>query len=366
VSVARRRETNVFTLAFLDCITCGFGALILFHMIVASRSGRTFTDVTQALRAEVSRRQEEVLAENASMVEVRNSLREIERKRAITRGLSTRLLDTLRQIQEELATYDQKNLASREHLNRLKADLKSLEEGAKRLSGGPPSEQVPGRNVRSFVGNGDRQYLTGLKVGGRRIFILADASASMLAPDIVNAVRRHFLPPEVRVRAEKWQQAVKAVDWLAAQMPADARFQLYVFDTKARAVLPGTEGVWLEAKDRPTVDKAIAVLRETAPIGGTSLYAAFAAAKAMNPPPDNILLLTDGLPTQGERPPSRATISGKDRLRLFVRALDELPRGVPVNVILFPMEGDPMASSAFWKLAMATRGSMMTPSSDWP
>jgi von Willebrand factor type A domain len=364
--MARRRETNVFTLAFLDCITCGFGALILFHMIVASRSGRTFTDVTEALRSEVSRRQEEVLEENANLVEVRNSLSEIERKRAITQGLSTRLLDTLRQIEEELATYDQKNVASREHLNRLKADLKSLEEGAKRLSGGPPSEEVPGRNVRSFVGNGDRQYLTGLKVGGRRIFILADDSASMLAPDIVNAVRRQFLPPEVRVRAGKWRQAVKAVDWLAAQMPLDARFQLYVFDTKARPVLAGTAGVWLEAKDRASVDKAIATLRETAPIGGTSLHAAFAAAKAMNPVPDNIVLLTDGLPTQGASPPSRKTISGKDRLRLFVRALDELPRGVPVNVILFPMEGDPMASSAFWKLAMATRGSMMTPSSDWP
>ena len=39
---------------------------------------------------------------------------------------------------------------------------------------------------------------------------------------------------------------------------------------------------------------------------------------------------------------------------------------MPVNVILFPMEGDPMASPAFWKLAMASRGSFMTPSSAWP
>ena len=42
------------------------------------------------------------------------------------------------------------------------------------------------------------------------------------------------------------------------------------------------------------------------------------------------------------------------------------PRGVPVNTILFPMEGAPMAASAYWKLAMATRGSYLAPASDWP
>ena len=57
---------------------------------------------------------------------------------------------------------------------------------------------MPGDNVRSFVGDGDRQYLTGLKVGGKRILLLVDASASMLADDIVNAVRRRHFPPETR------------------------------------------------------------------------------------------------------------------------------------------------------------------------
>jgi hypothetical protein len=364
--VARKRQNNVFSLSLLDCITCGFGALILFHMIVAARSGQTVADVTDALQAEVTKREEEVLEGQKNLVEVRNSLRDIERQRVITQGLSTRLLAVLREIEEELATYDKENVASREHINKLKADVKSLEEGAKRLSGGPPREEVPGRNIRSFVGDGDRQYLSGLKVGGSRIFILVDASASMLADDIVNAVRRRFLAPEIRRQAEKWRQAVKAVDWLAAQMPPNARFQIYAFDTRARPVLEGTDGVWLDVSDYTKLDAAVTTLRQTAPIGGTSLFNAFAAARAMNPPPDNIVLLTDGLPTQGEKAPRRKTISGKDRLRLLERSLDALPRGVPVNVILYPMEGDPLASPAFWKVAMATRGSMMTPSEDWP
>jgi hypothetical protein len=364
--VARRRETNVFSLSLLDCICCGFGALILFHMIIASRSGRQYVKVTETLQAEVSKRQQEVLEGNEHLVELRNSFREIDLKRAAAEGLSTRILETLRQIEEELAIYEAQTIARREHVNKLKADLKSLEEGAKRLSGGAPSQEVPGRNVRSFVGDGDRQYLTGLKVGGKRVLILADASASMLAEDIVNAVRRRLFPAERRLRAPKWRQTVRAVDWLLAQIPRESQFQVYVFNTRARPVLPGTDGAWLAGSDRATLDKAVVALAKTAPEGGTSLHYAFAAAKGMNPPPDNIILLTDGLPTQGANPPSRRTVSGKERLRHFDKALDELPRGVPVNVILFPMEGDPLATPAFWKLAMASRGSFMTPSSAWP
>jgi hypothetical protein len=299
-------------------------------------------------------------------VELRNSLRRIQQEQAAAQGLSTRLLEDLARIREELATFERTSLAREESVEKLKADLRSLEEGAKRLSGGRRSEEVPGARPRSFVGDGDRQYLTGLKVGGKRIFILVDASASMLADTIVNAVRRRFLPEVDRLRAHKWRQAVRAADWLTTQMPRGAQYQLYVFDTRARAVLAGTEGVWLDAGDGATLDRAVTALRQVAPIGGTSLHNAFAAARAMSPPPDNILLLTDGLPTQGATAATRKTVSGRERLRLFERALEALPRGVPVSVILFPMEGDPQAAPAFWRLALATRGSFMTPSSDWP
>jgi len=364
--MARRRETTIFTLSLLDCICCGFGALILFHMIVVSRTGQLQKHTTEALQAEVDKREQEVLEGQAHLVEVRNSFREIDQKRAETAGLSTRVLLTLRQIEEELAIDQAKTIATKAHVDQLKADLKSLEEGQKRLSGGRPSDEVPGRDLRSFVGDGDRQYLSGLKVGGKRIFLLVDASASMLAEDIVNAVRRRLYPPETRLRAHKWRQAVKAVDWLAAQLPRGSQYQIYAFNTRAWPVLPDSRGVWLEAKDAARLDKAIATLRQTAPDGGTSLHNAFAAAQAMNPPPDNIILLTDGLPTQGALASTRKTVSGRERLRLFDAALDQLPRGVPVNTVLFPMEGDPMAMSAFWKLAMASRGSLMTPSSAWP
>ena len=361
-----RRKTEVFGLSFMDCICCGFGATILLYMILNSGSDRRAKDALDPLRAETNRLEEEVLEGQANLVELRNTLERVRQEDTVTQGLSTRLIDVVQQSRDELATFEQQTIAERQHLDKLQADLRSLEEGAKRLSGGTPSREVPGDKVRSFVGNGDRQYLTGLKVGGQRILLLVDASASMLADTVVNAVRRRLLPEADRVRADKWRRAVKAVDWLTTQLPKGARFQLYVFNTEARPILPGTGGQWLEARDRKALDGAVAGLRGTAPEGGTSLENAFAAAFAMSPPPDNILLLTDGLPTQGRTAPKDRTVSGKERLKLFERAVKVLPQRVPVNTLLFPIDGDPFAAPAFWKLAIATGGSFMTPSRDWP
>ena len=43
-----------------------------------------------------------------------------------------------------------------------------------------------------------------------------------------------------------------------------------------------------------------------------------------------------------------------------------MPLQVPINVILFPMEGDPLASAAYWNLARTSGGAYMAPSRDWP
>ena len=360
-----RRKTEVFGLSFMDCICCGFGATILIYMVLNSGASKRADKELGPLKAETDRLEQQVLEGQANLVELRNTFDQIRQQSATAQGLSTRLIDVVTQSKEELATFEHDTIAQREHLNKLQADLRSLEEGAKRLSGGIKSREVPGDKVRSFVGDGDRQYLTGLKVGGKRILFLVDASASMLADTIVNAVRRRYLPEADRVRADKWRKAVRAVDWLTTQVPRDAEFQIYVFNTKARPILSGTDGTWLKTRDGK-LEQAVANLRGTAPEGGTSLQAAFAAAAAMSPPPDNILLLTDGLPTQGLTAPSGRTVSGKERLRIFDRALRALPPGIPVNILLYPMEGDPMAAPAFWKLAIATRGSFLTPSKDWP
>jgi len=361
-----RRNPNVFSLAFLDAMTCGFGAVVLFFMIINAAVGERAGKMTRDLTAEVDRLDEEVLEGAERQAELRNSVREIDHDRVRVQGLSRRILERLETLREELATHDQSTLASREHINKLKSELLSLEADTKRLQALASSDDTPGDRVRSFVGDGDRQYLTGLKVGGERVLILVDVSASMLDETIVNIVRRRLLADDVKRRALKWQRAVRTVDWLTTQLPARSRFQIHTFDVRARAILPGTDGTWLDSSDRAALDAAIARLRNTVPGGGTSLHRAFESLATLRPAPDNVILVTDGLPTQGDRPPKRTTIKARDRLKLYNRAVERLPRGIPINIILLPMEGDPMAAAAFWKLALATDGSFLSPPKDWP
>jgi len=361
-----RRRINVFSLSFLDAMTCGFGAVVLFFMVINASVGLRAEKMTSDLQAEVDRLELEVLEGYKTLVELRNSVNDVDDRAATARGLATRLIEQIAALRVELATYEGDTISRKEHINRLKADLKSLEEAALRYSAAAPSEETPGDRLRVHIGDGDRQYLTGLKVGGERIFILVDASASMLGDTIVNIIRRRNLPDSVKIQADKWQQAVKTVDWLTTQIPRTSKFQIYTFNETATAVTPGTEERWLDGGDREVLDRAVAALRGIVPQRGTNLQAGLAALETMRPRPDNLILIVDGLPTQGAKPSRKRKVSGEDRVRLFNSAVDGLARSVPVNVILLPMEGDPMAASAFWKLAVATGGSYMSPSADWP
>ena len=360
----KRRKLTVFSLSFIDCICCGLGAIILLFVVVNSQNSAQRQRVTEELTSETDRWEQTVLEGRRHLVEARNSLDEITAELVKTEGLSRKILQPLSDKRLELADRDKQTLAGREHVNKLKADIRSLEEDVKRLQAGAKREEELGRNLRPFPGQGDRQYLTGLKMGGQRILILVDASASMLDETVVGVIRRRNMSSAEKLRAPKWRQALATVDWLTANLPPASRVQIFVFNETAGPLLEA--GAWLEAGDINRLNQAVDKLRRLPPEKGTSLINAFEAAARMSPPPDNLFLLTDGLPTLGRDKPWGSRVSADKRLSLFREAVKRLPAGLPVNTILFPMEGDPMAAGEFWRLAVDTRGSFMCPSRDWP
>jgi hypothetical protein len=365
--MARRRETNVFSMSFLDAITCAFGSVVLVYVLINAQGGLRRAAQSYAVQAEVTKMEEQVLEGYQRLVVLRNSMVETETAQVRTEGLGTRVLEEAERLKVELADADKETLSRREAIERLKADLKSLEEGARRLEGATEDASATGTRVRGFVGQGDRQYLTGLRVGGDRIVLLVDVSASMLDDTVVNVLRMRNMSDARKLLSDKWRRTISTVEWLAAQIPLDSQFQIYAFNTKAWALAEGSDGKWLKTSDPNALTDAITTLRKTIPKDGTSLENAFIAMGALNPRPDNVIMITDGLPTQGVNAPViRKTIDGDDRVKLFNRAFAKYPRDVPFNVILMPMEGDPSAPAAFWLAARTTGGSFMSPSKDWP
>jgi hypothetical protein len=131
-------------------------------------------------------------------------------------------------------------------------------------------------------------------------------------------------------------------------------------------VLKGSDGVWLEVGDGKQLDEAIRILRRTVPENGTNTYDAFDVINKMNPKPDNVILLVDGLPTMNTPDAKRGMVTGQERLRFHYEAEALIPSGVPVNILLYPMEGDYEATIAYWLMAYRTGGSFMSISKDWP
>ncbi len=362
----RRRSTSQFNLSFLDVMCCGFGAVVLLVMLLNGDMVATRREIVSDLRSEVMRIEREVKVGKEHLVSLQNSMVQAEEEIVKTEGLSRQVLASIEQAKVELATISGKSQASRKHINALQSDLLNLDEESRRIGAEQQTELARGAQVREFIGQGDRQYLTGLRLGGKRVLLLVDASASMLDETIVNIIIRRNLDDRTKRASPKWKRTIRTVEWLTANLPVDSALQIYTFNTSAAPMVADLKGKWIATSDNKNINRMLAALKQTVPQGGTSLYNAFSAAASMKPRPDNILLLTDGLPTQGKRKSSQNTISGGERLSLFHQATGALPRAVPVNTILFPMEGDPMAAVSFWKLALETGGSFLTPTRDWP
>lgn len=353
-------------MSFLDCMSCGFGAVILFFMIINAQVKETTEDDPTELMAETRMLEIEVLEGRKNLVLAKNTVEELESERETAEGRIAQVIALIEELRAELAEYDQDTLAEIERVEKLQTDIKNLEEEVKRLLAMAEAEEAEGNRLREFQGEGDRQYLTGLKLGGERTLILVDRSASMLDDTIVNIIRRRNMPVDDKLRAVKWRQAVASVDWLTAQFTPGSEFQIYMYNTTAEPVIEGSDGVWLKADEATQLDEAVRVLRRTVPEGGTNMKAAMEVVTSLNPWPDNIILLADGLPTMDEPTTNKRTVNGRDRARYFTNAVSELPSNIPVNVFLYPLEGDYEAPFMYWLLAYRTGGSFISVSKDWP
>lgn len=365
--MSRKKKQRTFdpvSMSFLDVISCGFGAVVLIFLVLDHNTSRENSTSDPALVAEINLLDQEILDGEEGMVTIHNTISDVDLQMVRAQGLASSIQEEITTFLEELAQMENETIADVESIENLKADIDSLEEELERLRAA--EDQLSGNNIREFVGDGNRQYLTGLILGGNRILILVDISGSMLDNTIVNIIRRRNMPVAERLNSPKWIQVRKTVDWLTTQLPVPSQYQIYTFSNTAQALLPGTEGQWLEVADSEQLSGAVNQLNETVPAEGTNLENLFTTIAAISPPPDNIFLITDGLPTLGNRGRNTGTITGRDREELFEEALKEVPKDIPVNVIMAPLEGDPAAPGWYWQLAMQSGGSFMMPSPDWP
>ena len=360
---AERRKMNPLSLAFLDVMFCGFGAVILIFLII-DHATTVSAISTPNITAEINLLQEEVRDGQEGLVRLRNTVSDVSFEVVTAEGLARQIEEEINTILQELAALENSSVATVEDIAQLRADVQALEEELLRLQAIALEQE--GTNVRQFLGDGNRQYLSGMFLGGQRILILVDSSSSMLDSTLVNIIRTRNMSDDAKRAAPKWTRVVNTVDWITTQLPITSRYQMWQFSDEYESLVPGTTGQWQEVADRDELNASIANLKRLVPDNGTNMEKVFRAIANLNPLPDNIFLITDGLPTINERGSSRGLVTPQERLELFEEAVEELPEGIPVNIVLMPLEGDPSAAAAFWQLAQYSRGSFISPSKNWP
>jgi len=339
-------------------MSCGLGAAVLIFLLLKHVVDSPTPNQEPQVLSEVKLLEEEILEGEKDLVRIRNTISDLSDESVTAQGLARKIeedINKLKSLLEEIqpdSTVDVVGLKSK--IARLQRQKQALE-----------SEIPAGNKAYEFTGDGERQYLTGVKLGGENVLILVDSSASMLDETIVNVLRRRNMSDELKLRSPKWGRTLSITQWIVANLPLSSDFQVLTFNEDVKPVFGGEADAWYQVADRISVASAVEGIGKVIPQNGTNMRRAFEVAMKMRPQPDNIFIITDGLPTLGGKGPKSGSISGAERLRTFRDAVGAL-RGVSVNTFLLPLEGDPYAAAAFWSLAIQTRGSFVTPARDWP
>ena len=340
-------------------MSCGLGAAVLIFLLLKHVVDSPVPNQELTVLAEINLLEEEILEGEKNLVRIRNTISEVTDETVIAQGLARKIQEELEELKSQI---EELTPSTAQDIPSLRARLAKLQQQKKAIESTVPA----GSKAFEFTGDGERQYLTGLKLGGRNVLLLIDNSASMLDEKIINVVRRSILSDQVKTSAPKWQRTLSIGQWLMANLPLSSDFQMLTFNDEIKPVFGDQLNQWYEVADKVAVASAVEGLGKVVPQNGTNLEQAFETAMNMTPRPDNIFVLTDGLPTLGEGSPGRGSISGRERYRVFQNAVAKLAPGIPVNTMLLPLEGDNDAAGAFWSLAIRTRGSFVTPARDWP
>ncbi|WP_440056718.1 VWA domain-containing protein (plasmid) [Pseudoalteromonas sp. T1lg65] len=356
--MTKRKKEDGFNVSFLDVMACGLGAVLMILILVK------FNANTNIPSDEIERLKEELAATQNEQNQVQKSIDEVNEKVAMETA-------TLEELQRRIEQLKIEQDASRRALNDKMAVVANLENSVAAAAPKTANDAI------TLSGGGEENYLLGLKVEGKHIGFLIDKSASMTEEKLIDVIKRKISAPAVRKASPKWQRTVRIAKWLLARLPKDAKVSMVAFSDTAATL--GSRATY-SAKFSQTAQTLASEIDKLTPENGTNLQLGLKQITSAMPQMTDLYIVTDGLPTLGEQAKtlkgftqcrsffgSAKTISGECRMALFNHTLKTTaPRGVRVNVILLPLEGESQASSAYWQWASATGGMMISPARTWP
>ena len=354
------RRTETSTLAFLDVMACGLGAVILILVVLKQQAPpdtppqlETIVSAEQA-KADLDNLQNELAALLAAQDAAKDDLAKQKQIVATINAAIEKTRDDLASANTKKAALDQAIAKATNTLAQLQTET-------------PPDAIDTVRTTQP-------EYLVGLRVTGKKIVILLDRSASMTARDLVKIVQYKAGPRTARQQSEKWVNALNSVWWMTARAPAQSQMHIASFSTSTTFHTAN----WVATSNSTALSAVKTEMASLVPEGSTNLEDAVTAA--IKTGADSIYIITDGLPTAapggqtllgldgcGSKWFKRKQVTGECRVSLFQRTVAVAAgKRVRISIVLMPLEGDPDAAPLFSKWALSKGGVLLSAARNWP
>ncbi len=106
-----RRPIEVFSMSFLDCMSCGFGAVILFFMIINAQVVHDVEETPEQRQGETTRLQYEILEQRKNMVLAKNSMERLKDEEIRAKDQIQQIIALIEKLKAELEKNDKDTLA---------------------------------------------------------------------------------------------------------------------------------------------------------------------------------------------------------------------------------------------------------------
>ena len=333
----KRREAQSSALSFMDCICCGFGAVLLLFILTA--------------KAQITDSQEKAMQSVNAAETLEAAIRETKAKKLA--------------LAEEIKALDPQPYNKATSVAALAAEqerlAKAVEDQAKALTAlenkTEPTEQTAALNRPSA----DKSYLSGLSLRGPRVVILLESSGSMLAEDAKTAIQ--IIQQGTGAKSKKWLRSKAAVRAVLAAIPKDTQVAIFAMAEETKVLSGSTKNPYIDPYDNEALLSFLGRLGQLKASGGADLSKGLQAVSQLKQRASSLLFIGDGLPTAPA--PRSGSLTEADRVKLFNRAMAKR-LNYPFNAILFPFNGDPAAAGLFWQLSGRTKGITLIPDNDWP
>lgn len=333
----KRREAQSSTLSFIDCICCGFGAVLLLFILTAKK---------QLILGEEDAHQSREAAETLTVA--------IEKAEAQKQALEAELkaIDP----ETDRTTTSLAQLAAEQE--RLAQAIEDQSQQLKALETATQTTEAPAAKERPSA---DRSYLSGLRLRGPRAVILLESSGSMLGESSAEAMK--LLQQGNAAQSPKWPRAKRAVKAVLAAIPKGTKVAVLQMGESTQAISGSPGNPYIDPYENAALIRFLDRLERLEATGGANLRKGLRTVAELPQRASSLLLIGDGLPTAPA--PTGRGLSEAERVGLFRQAVANRPNA-PFNTILLPFKGDPSAAGLFWELSARSGGITLIPDNDWP